>query len=80
VIEIVIDELVVRGLPASAAREAAAALESRLGALARAGASIAAREEAFRRLDPVAVPAGSPHALGEGVAGAVWGALSGGGR
>ncbi|HEY2937222.1 MAG TPA: hypothetical protein VGJ25_11525 [Gaiellaceae bacterium] len=79
-VEIVVDELVVRGLPPEAARTAAAALETRLTALAeRGGAPIAGRAEAFRRLPAVEAPAGSPAAVGEAVAGAVWGALSPGG-
>jgi hypothetical protein len=78
VIELVIDELVVRGLSPEDARVAAAALEARLGALAGSGdADVRARAEAFRRLGPVSTPAGSPAALGESVAGAVWGAVSG---
>jgi hypothetical protein len=78
VIEVVIDELVVRGLSPGEAHAAAAALESRLAALAGAhDAAVPAHAEAFRRLAPVT--AASPGALGESVAGAVWGAVSGGG-
>jgi len=81
VIELVIDELVVRGVSPEDARAVAAALEARLGALAGGGGTdVRARAEAFRKLGPVSVPAGSPAALGESVAGAVWGAVSGGGR
>jgi hypothetical protein len=81
VIEIVIDELVVRGLSPEAAEAAAGALEARLAELAAAGGAVLpARAEASRRLDPIAAPARSPGALGESVAGAVWGALSAGGR
>ena len=80
-IEIVIDELVVRGLSSDDARAAAAAVEARLEALAAPGdAVLPARAEAFRRLEPISAPAGSPGALGESVAGAVWAALSPGGR
>jgi hypothetical protein len=76
VIELVIDELVVRGLSPGDARAAAAALEARLGALAGEGdARIPARAEAFRRAGPVSAPADAPGALGESVANAVWGAL-----
>jgi hypothetical protein len=79
-IEIVIDELVVRGLDPWQARTAAAALEARLETLAAtSGAHAVPRAEAFRRLQPVEAPAGSPDALGDAVAGAVWGALSPGG-
>ena len=78
-IEVVIDELVVRGLSPDDAHAAAAALESRLAVLAGAhDAGVPARVEASRRLAPVS--AASPAALGESVAGAVWGAVSGGGR
>jgi len=81
VIELVIDELVVRGLSPEDAHAAAAALEARLGALAgEGGARIPARAEAFRRVGPVSAPAGAPGALGESVAGAVWSAVSGGRR
>jgi hypothetical protein len=77
VIEVVIDELVVHGLSPGEARAAAAALESRLAVLARAhDTAVPARAEAFRRLAPLSAP--SPAALGESVAGAVWGAVSGG--
>jgi hypothetical protein len=78
VIEVVIDELVVRGLSPGEAHAAAAALEAKLAALAGAhDAAVPARAEACRRLEPVS--AASPAALGESVAGAVWGAVSGGG-
>jgi hypothetical protein len=80
VIEIVIDELVVRGLSPEAARAAAGALEARLVALAgEPGAVVRPRAEAFRRLAPLDAPAGSPAAVGDAVAGAVWGAVSRGG-
>jgi hypothetical protein len=80
VIEIVIDELVVCGLSPDDARAAASALEARLAVLAAdPGAKVPARAEAFRRLPQVAAPAGAPGAVGEAVAGAVWGAVSAGG-
>jgi len=78
-LEIVIDELVVRGLPPHAARVAATALEDRLTILAEQSQSpIVKRAEAFRRLPPVEAPEDSPSAVGEAVAGAVWTTLSGG--
>ncbi len=78
-IEIVIDELVVHGLPRDQAHAAAAALESRLALLAGAAdATVPARAESYRRLATVAPRAGSPGAIGDAVAGAVWGAVSGG--
>ena len=78
-LEIVIDELVVRGLSPADARDAAAALEARLGALAtESTAPVHPRAEAFRRLP--AVEAGSARGVGDVVAGAVWSELGGGGR
>ena len=80
-LEIVVDELVVRGLSPSDARAAAVALEARLATLAgEAHGSLPERAESFRRLAPVTVPAAAPAALGDAVAGAVWGAVSGGVR
>ena len=74
-VEIVVDELVVRGLPPEQARVAAAALERRLTALATDGtAPISARSESVRRLP--AVEAASPAGVGEAVAGAVWQGLN----
>jgi hypothetical protein len=70
-VEIVVDELVVRGLPPEQARVAAAALERRLAAFAAESTeTISPRSEAARRLP--AVEAGSPAGVGEAVAGAVW--------
>ena len=78
-LEIVIDELIVRGLSPSEARVAAHALEERLSALAvESTVTIGERAEASRRLSPVDVPSQSPAALGDAVAGAVWATLSGG--
>ncbi len=77
-VEIVVDELVVRGLDGGAASAAADALESRLAALAaHAEGPIPARAEAFRRLPAVEA---APDGVGAAVADAVWGALSGGAR
>jgi hypothetical protein len=74
-VEIVVDELIVRGLPPHAAHVAAAALERRLTALAEESPpKLAARAEAFRRLP--AVDAGSPAEVGDAVAAEVWSALS----
>lgn len=80
-IEIVVDELVVHGLPPEQARVAAAALEARLAVLAEgSGVSLAAHSEASRRLPAVQAAAGSPAAVGEALAAAVWNAVAGGGR
>lgn len=77
-IEVVIDELVIRGLSPEEAHAAAAALEARLASLARDG-DVAPHHDAFRRTPPVAAPAAKPAAVGEAVAAAVWGAVSSGG-
>ena len=74
-IEIVVDELVVRGLPPAEARVAAAAFEARLTALAAAPAEIHGRSESARLLP--AVVAGTPAGVGEAAAGAVWRELTG---
>jgi hypothetical protein len=77
VIEVVIDELVVRGLEPGEAQAARAALEARLAELAGSEhADVRGRAEASRRLPPVTAPAGSPDALGAAVAGRVWGAVA----
>jgi hypothetical protein len=77
-LEIVVDELVVRGLSPEDARVAATALESRLATLATlAGVAPRPRAEAFRRLPAVAAPAHKPAAVGAAVAGAVWSNISG---
>jgi hypothetical protein len=82
-LEIVVDELVLRGVPNERAADVAAALEGRLAALGkesvRDGIQLAPRDEVFRRTPEVQAPS-SPGALGEAVAGAVWGAVSGGRR
>lgn len=75
-IEIVVDELVFRGLSPEAARTAAAGLEARLTALAESGAEVPARAEHFRRLPAIDTPADG---VGEAVGSAVWSALAGGG-
>jgi len=77
-LEIVVDELIVRGLEPADARAAADALETRLTMLAEADqGTVPARTESFRRLAPLAVPTAAPAALGHAVAGAVWNAVSG---
>lgn len=80
-LEIVVDEVVLRGLSPEDARIAVDALEARLATLA-ADAEIAprARAEAFRRLPPVTAPAREPAAVGNAVAGAVWSNISKGGK
>lgn len=77
-VEIVVDELVLCGVAPETARVAAAALETRLAALAEgAKGPLPERAESFRRPAPVTVLAGRPAALGDAVAGAVWSAVSG---
>ena len=74
-IEIVVDELVVRGLPPDEARATAAAFKARLTELALAPAAIAPRSESVRLLPAVA--AETPAGVGEAAAGAVWRELAG---
>ena len=73
-IEVVIDELVVRGLSTGDAQAVAAALEERLAALARDG-ELAPRADVATRAGPVLAPAGNPTALGAALAAAVWSAV-----
>ena len=73
-IEIVIDELVVRGLSPQDARRAATAFERRLAALA-GPLEPRGRAESFRQLPPVTADAAG---VGAAVAAAVWSSLSGG--
>lgn len=73
-IEVVIDELTLRGVERADADTVADALRERLVALGEdraAGAAPRGREERFRRLPDVSAPAGAPGALGTAVAGAV---------
>lgn len=77
-LEIVVDELVVRGLPPAEARAAAAALEARLTEIASARREpLPARAESYRRLPAVAATAGSAAAVGEAAAAAVWRSIVG---
>ena len=75
-VEIVVDELVFRGLSPEVARAAAFALEARLAELAATDAEIRARAEHSRRLPVIDAPADG---LGEAVGDAVWSVLAGGG-
>jgi hypothetical protein len=84
-IGIVVDELVLRGVPADQAEAVSLALQAQLGVLgerwaAAGGAVPAARDESFRRLPAVAAGATSPDELGARVAAAVFDGLSGGRR
>jgi hypothetical protein len=81
-LELVVDEVVLRGVPPERAHAVGAALEARLRALAESWneAPLANRAETFRRLAPVEAPAASAAALGDAVAGAVWETIAGGGR
>ena len=73
-VEVVIDELVVRGVDPAQARAAAAALESRLAVLAAVHeGSVRERAEAYRRVAPVTT---APDRLGTAVADAVWGTIA----
>jgi hypothetical protein len=74
-LEIVVDELVVRGLSPGEARVAAGAFETRLAGLGRERQrEPRERSETSRRLP--AVRADSPAGVGAAVAGAVWDAVS----
>jgi hypothetical protein len=73
-VEVVIDELVLRGVDPAQARATAAALETRLTALAAEhDAGVRERTEAFRRVAPVTA---APGGLGEALADAVWKAIA----
>jgi hypothetical protein len=78
-VEIVIDELVLRGVPSHQARAVSAALEARLATLAEGWvpADVIDRADASLRLSAVDTPAATPSALGEHVAGSVWDAVIG---
>ena len=73
-VEVVIDELVLRGVDAAQARVTAAALETRLTALAAEhDGGVRDRAEAFRRAAPVTA---APDRLGDAVADEVWKAIA----
>lgn len=81
-VEIVVDELLLRGVPPEQAEAVAAAIESQLAAMStqwaqHGGGAPASRVEACRRLPAVDTPATSPDALGAAVAGAVLQNLTG---
>jgi hypothetical protein len=83
-LEILVDEVVVRGLSPAEARSAVAALEARLQVLgedwAVSNAAIAPRDEVFRRA-PITTPrTASPVAVGESAASAVWSTIAGSDR
>jgi hypothetical protein len=82
-IEIVVDELVLRGVPPERAGATVAAFEAGLVARgetrARFGEPLSAHTDAPHRAPAVAVAAGAD-ALGDGMAGAVWNAITGGPR
>lgn len=83
-VEVVIDEVVLRGVSREASWSVAAAIEAELHVRAagwtKGGAVLGDRSEASRRLPTVGAPAGSPVALGGAVAGAVWRSIERGGR
>jgi len=80
-IEIVIDELVLRGVAPSDAHAVAAAVEAQLAVLgtrwsAAGGNRYGARDESSRRLPAIDVAPGTPADLGGAVANAVFGAVA----
>lgn len=83
-LEILVDEVIVRGLSPAEARSAVSALEARLQALGEdwtaSGAPIAPRDEAFRRSQITTSASASPVAVGESAASAVWTTVAGGER
>jgi hypothetical protein len=79
-LEIVIDELVVRGVDPADAQTVSGEIGAQLTMLAGQSADRPTdRSEYFRRLPVISAPAGSPQALGGAVATAVWTTLTGGG-
>jgi hypothetical protein len=80
-VELIVDEVVLRGIPPERAPAVATALETGLGkAVESSGvAPRADRVETARRLPTVAAPSASPGALGDAVAAAVWTAIANGG-
>lgn len=83
-VEVVIDEVVLRGVAREDSWSVGAAIEAELHARAagwtKSGAVLGDRAEASRRLPQVSAPAGAPVALGGAVAGAVWQSIESGGR
>jgi hypothetical protein len=77
-IEIVVDELVLRGVQNERAHDVADAMKARLEALGEGSTALASRDEAFRRAPDAHAPSSSAAALGEAVAGSVWHAVGGG--
>jgi hypothetical protein len=72
----VIDELILRGVPAAQAHAVSAQIQTQLAVLGErwadgGGSGVAPRDESSRRLPVVGTPAASPEALGAAVAGAV---------
>jgi hypothetical protein len=77
-VEIVIDDLILRGVPPERAHDVASSLEARLATLAAGSdAALPERAEASRRLPELETTADG---LGDSVAGAVWGSIAGDAR
>jgi len=79
-VDIVIDEIVLRGIPAEHGPVVVEAFRQRLGELvsaANADALVALRDraEASRRLEPIAVDGVEASRLGRSVAESLWGAM-----
>ena len=72
-VEVVVDELILRGVSPAHAHAVASTLEARLAVLAEGGAPVRGRDEAFRRLAPVTA---AEKGFGDAVADAVWGAIA----
>ena len=83
-LELLVDEIVMRGLPASDARAVIAAMEVRLYQLgelwAASSEAIGTRDDAVRRSAPVTPASAAGADVGESVASAVWAIVAGGER
>jgi hypothetical protein len=79
-VEVTIDRIVLHGLPPGGGHEFAAALTDRLTALVTSDADAdrwPARDEASRRLSPIALEGSDPADLGGAVGDRVFGAVAG---
>ena len=80
-VELFVDELVLRGIPPERAQEVAEAIELALASRAEEGGGLPTRgrDDPWRASPGLTVPDPSPAALGDAVAGAVWGGVTGDG-
>jgi hypothetical protein len=79
-LEIVIDELVLRGIEPADTQSVSGEIVAQLRMLSSRSVDLPSeRTDSFLRLAAISVPAGSPAALGGAVATAVWTTLTSGG-